>query len=146
MGLEKINVIRKEKGLSVDDLVELSGIPKGTLSKITAGITKNPSLETVSAIAKALGCTLDDLRDSQVDKCVLDTSWSRPIIDAYQQSDLSTQQAACAVLRIPHVKAPSVFDGIETLAAHSDGLTAEETEQEAAIAIQRLRERRAKKR
>lgn len=61
----KINEIRKRKGLSIDELCELSGIPKGTLSKITAGITTSPTLDTVRAIANALGCKLDDLDDSQ---------------------------------------------------------------------------------
>lgn len=39
----------------------MSGVPVGTLSKIAAGITKDPKLETVKAIARALECTLDDL-------------------------------------------------------------------------------------
>lgn len=59
----RINDIRKEKGISLDELCERSGVPKGTLSKITAGITDNPTLETVKAIARALGCTLDDFDD-----------------------------------------------------------------------------------
>lgn len=63
MGLEQINRIRKEKGISIDELSALSGVPKGTLSKITAGITKNPSLETVTAIAAALQCKIDAFRD-----------------------------------------------------------------------------------
>ncbi|MFR5717917.1 MAG: helix-turn-helix domain-containing protein [Anaerotignum faecicola] len=49
MGLEKINDMRKHIGMSIDDLSEKSGVPKGTLSKITAGITKNPH-DTVKAI------------------------------------------------------------------------------------------------
>jgi|LSQX01.1.fsa_nt_gb transcriptional regulator with XRE-family HTH domain len=64
MGLEKINLLRKQKGLSIEELSNLSGVPIGTLSKITAGITKNPNLETVKALVAALGCKLDDLTDS----------------------------------------------------------------------------------
>lgn len=60
---DRINEIRKQKKMSIDTLCELSGIPKGTLSKITAGITTNPALNTVQAIAKALGCRLDDFDD-----------------------------------------------------------------------------------
>ena len=58
---EIINYRRKALNMSVDDLVEKSSIPKGTLSKITAGINTNPTLSTVKAICKALNCTLDDL-------------------------------------------------------------------------------------
>lgn len=61
---DRINEIRKEKKISIDELCERSGVPKGTLSKITAGITANPTLDTVRVIAQALGCTLDDLDDS----------------------------------------------------------------------------------
>ena len=69
MGLgRKINEIRKQKGLSIDDLCERSGIPKGTLSKITAEITASPTLDTVRAIANALECTLDDLDDRPAKK------------------------------------------------------------------------------
>lgn len=60
----RINEIRKAKNLSIDELCYRSGIPKGTLSKITAGITTSPTLDTVRAIANSLNCTLDDLDDS----------------------------------------------------------------------------------
>ena len=63
MGLEKINNMRKHIGMSIDELSEKSGVPKGTLSKITAGITKNPSIDTVKAIVHTMGFTLDDLDD-----------------------------------------------------------------------------------
>lgn len=63
MGLEKINEFRKQKGLSVEELSIKSGIPLGTISKINAGITKNPNLETLKAIAVALECSLDDFDD-----------------------------------------------------------------------------------
>ena len=60
----RINALRKEKKISVDELSEMSGVPKGTLSKITAGITSNPTLDTVQAICRALGCSLDALDDT----------------------------------------------------------------------------------
>lgn len=63
MGLEKINEIRKAKGISIDELCERSGLPRGTISKLTAGITTNPTLGTMQAIARALGCRLDDFDD-----------------------------------------------------------------------------------
>jgi transcriptional regulator with XRE-family HTH domain len=59
--LEAFNIIRKESGMSLDELSEASGVPKGTLSKITAGITKSPSIETMRALVHAMGRTLDDL-------------------------------------------------------------------------------------
>lgn len=63
MGLEKIAELKKEMGLTNEELSRLSGIPKGTLDKILSGVTKDPKLETLKAIARVLGCTLDDFDD-----------------------------------------------------------------------------------
>lgn len=65
MVAEKLSDRRKQIGMSIDQLVEKSGIPKGTLTKIITGITPNPSLESVKAIAYALGMTLHDLDDGE---------------------------------------------------------------------------------
>ena len=51
--------------MSLNELVNKSGIPKGTLSKITAGINTNPKLSTLQALCKALNCTLDDLLEEE---------------------------------------------------------------------------------
>lgn len=59
--LEAFNTIRKESGMSLDELSEASGVPKSTLSKITSGITKSPSIETMRTLVHAMGRTLDDL-------------------------------------------------------------------------------------
>ena len=58
---ELINKIRKERGLSVDELARRSGVSKGTLSKITAGINSNPTISTAEAIFKAMDCTFADI-------------------------------------------------------------------------------------
>lgn len=60
---ESISYRRKCAGLTIDELAAKSGVPKGTLNKIITGITKDPQIETVKAIAKALNCSLDDLDD-----------------------------------------------------------------------------------
>ena len=74
MGLERITEIRKAKGITVEELSKMSGVPMGTLSKISAGITKNPNLETVRAIAIALDCSLDDFDDSpRIEKAPAET-------------------------------------------------------------------------
>lgn len=73
MGLEQINKMRAAVGFSLDELSEKSGVPKGTLSKITAGITKSPSIETVKAIVYSMGFTLDDL-DPDIKKASTPTS------------------------------------------------------------------------
>ena len=57
---EFVNQRRKELNMSVDDLVEKSKVPKSTVSKITAGINVNPTLNTVELLCKALECSLND--------------------------------------------------------------------------------------
>ena len=63
MGLEIINQRRKEKKMSLSLLSKLSGVPIGTIAKISAGITINPGLETLRALAKPLNCYLGDFDD-----------------------------------------------------------------------------------
>lgn len=66
MGLD-INTVRREKGITLEDLSQQSGVPLSTIKKISAGITTNPNLETVKAIASALGCSLDDLETKDIE-------------------------------------------------------------------------------
>lgn len=61
MWLDTFNQMRKNSGMSLDELCEKSGIPKGTLAKITSGVTKAPSLETMRSLVYAMGYTLKDL-------------------------------------------------------------------------------------
>lgn len=93
----RINEIRKQKGLSIDDLCARSGIPKGTLSKITAGITTSPTLDTVRDIAKALECRLDDLDDSSDKKGAL-SALEQAHIQKYRLLDPYGKEAVDGVL------------------------------------------------
>ena len=66
MKLEKINQLKKEKGLTNAQLAALSGVTQSTLDKITAGINRNPKLDTLEAVCRALGCRLSDLEEQPV--------------------------------------------------------------------------------
>ncbi len=65
MGLEKIIEYKKKLGLTTEELSQRSGVPIGTLNKILSGATKDPKLETLKAIARVLGLTLNDFDDKQ---------------------------------------------------------------------------------
>lgn len=67
MWLTKFNELRKASGMSLDVLSEQSGVPKGTLAKITSGATKTPALETVKSLVYAMGYSLADLDDFPAD-------------------------------------------------------------------------------
>ena len=62
-----ISFYRKQAGMTIDELVEKSGVPKGTLNKIIGGVTKAPTLDNMKAIARALGKTLADFDDFPVE-------------------------------------------------------------------------------
>jgi len=61
---KNIKRFRKKKGISQDKLSKLAGVTYNTIIKIESGITTNPRVETLDAIAKALDVTVDNLLHS----------------------------------------------------------------------------------
>lgn len=48
----KLRILRQEKGLTIAELAELSGISAGYICHLEKGTRKNPSIETMEKIAK----------------------------------------------------------------------------------------------
>ena len=61
MHLKNLAKIRKAKGLTQEALARKADISFHTLIKIESGRIKNPRIETVVKLAKALGVKTDDL-------------------------------------------------------------------------------------
>src|SRR4051812_3414120 len=57
---ETLRRVRTARGLSVSDLARASGVAKATLSGLESG-SANPTLETLWALAAALGVSLGEL-------------------------------------------------------------------------------------
>lgn len=88
MGLEVIQELKKKKGLTIEELSALSGVPIGTLNKILSGQTKDPKLETLKAISRVLGCTLDDFDDPKdPDQAKTFTESELQLIEKYRLLD-----------------------------------------------------------
>jgi transcriptional regulator with XRE-family HTH domain len=68
---------RDAAGLSLVELAELAGTAKGTVSAIEAG-QANPTVDTVYALAAALGCTMADLLVDSPDPMVVEVRSSAP--------------------------------------------------------------------
>lgn len=68
MGLDKINHYKKKNGITNQQISKITGITISTIDKITSGNNTNPKLETVKAICKVVGCTLNDLVDDDFTK------------------------------------------------------------------------------
>jgi transcriptional regulator with XRE-family HTH domain len=56
-----IRKLRNKKGLSQDKLSKLADLSFNTITKIEAGDTPNPTIETVKKIADALETNIDSL-------------------------------------------------------------------------------------
>jgi transcriptional regulator with XRE-family HTH domain len=52
---------REKLGVSQDKLSKMAGITYNTLIKISSGANKNPTIDTLAKIAKALSVGVDDL-------------------------------------------------------------------------------------
>ena len=61
MYINKIKKIREKKGMTLEKLAELSGISAGYLCHLERGTRKNPSIEVMDRIAKALDKTIIEL-------------------------------------------------------------------------------------
>jgi len=58
---ENIKKYRNKMSVSQDRLSKLADVTYNTIIKIESGANKNPTIETLSKIAKALGVGVDDL-------------------------------------------------------------------------------------
>lgn len=63
--VEKIKEKIYTSNLTAAEVDRLAGIPQGTVRKILIGDTKNPGIETVSAISNALRCRINNFLKPQ---------------------------------------------------------------------------------
>lgn len=83
---EIISLYRKDAGMTLDELSEKSGVPKGTINKIIGGVTKAPTLDNIKAIAHALGKRLADFEDDEQKTDIL-SSTEQKMIKKYRVLD-----------------------------------------------------------
>ena len=61
MWLDLLIEMKKESGMTLEQLAEASGVPRGTINKIFAGQTTDPKITTVRDLVHAMGHTLNDI-------------------------------------------------------------------------------------
>ena len=67
MWLENIKELKKNKGMSIKQIAELTNLPERTVTRIFSGDTDNPYVDTLHRIVSVLGGSLDDiLADTKV--------------------------------------------------------------------------------
>lgn len=62
-----VRQVRQRIGISQKDLARKVGITQAFLSEVETG-TKSPSLLTAAKLARALGCTIDELLGDETGK------------------------------------------------------------------------------
>ena len=111
MNYEIINEAKKRLGITNAQLADSTGISLSTLDKITSGKKNNPTLDTLQAIADAIGCSIDDFRDapsSQVSLRAMDVARAYDKMSAYGK-DMIDQIIVCegkykVTKRIPSIE------------------------------------------
>lgn len=83
--------------MTSEQLSVKSGVPLGTLSKILAGITKDPKLETLKALCRVLGCTLDDLDDRPENES--DDEELKEFIELFREVDDETRRYIIGLMK-----------------------------------------------
>jgi len=58
---DNLKKLRAKKGLSLEKIARLADLSLNTIVKVENGVNKNPTIETLTKIAKALGVGVDDL-------------------------------------------------------------------------------------
>ncbi len=58
---KNVEKLRKQKGLSQERLARLADVANNTIIKMESGENKNPTLETLRKVAKALDISVDEL-------------------------------------------------------------------------------------
>lgn len=63
---QTLKKLMKEQKITVQELSNRSGVPFASIKSIRQGLSKNPRGDTLRALSTALGCTIDELDQSDV--------------------------------------------------------------------------------
>ena len=57
----QLKLLKEKRGLTNQQLADLSGVPVGTVNRILSGQTDNPSFQTICDLVLAMDGSLDEL-------------------------------------------------------------------------------------
>lgn len=96
--LENVKKLKKEKGLTNESLSERSGISAGTLNKLLSGATADPKLSTLSALAKALNCSLDEMLTGSKPESSIRSSAEEALLEKFRLLDGTGKETAVYII------------------------------------------------
>ncbi|MBD2872029.1 helix-turn-helix domain-containing protein [Paenibacillus arenilitoris] len=82
---ERIQTLRKRKGLSLTELSQRAGVAKSYLSSIERGLQQNPSIQFLEKVGAVLNVTVEDFLNNEQsgDKTEqLDSEWAELVREA----------------------------------------------------------------
>lgn len=82
MNAEDLKRMKEERKLTTKQISELSGIPESTISRILSGQTDNPSFDTICALVRAMGGSIDEFTGIQSSA---DAPESLALVDLYEK-------------------------------------------------------------
>ena len=83
--LEKLKALKEERDLTNAEIARISNIPLATITRIFNGSTPNPTFETISQIAIALGASIDELTGLKPHEAPLLTSPVETALTSYAE-------------------------------------------------------------
>ena len=82
MKAEDLKKMKEERRLTTKQISELSGIPESTISRVLSGQTDNPSFDTICALVRAMGGSLDEFTGIRSSS---DAPESLALVDLYEK-------------------------------------------------------------
>ena len=80
----QLKILKEKRKLTNQQLADLSGVPIGTINRIMAGQTDNPSFQTVCDLVMAMEGSLDELAGIREETPPERKAASREIIHLYE--------------------------------------------------------------
>ncbi len=83
MVIENLNELKRQRGLTNQQIADLSGVPLSTITRVFSGQTESPGFQTISDIVTALGGSLDEV-GGLTEKREGDVTVSEKLIEVYE--------------------------------------------------------------
>lgn len=88
---ERVKKLRQERKMSMTELADKAGVAKSYLSSIERNLQKNPSVQFLEKISKALNVPVDSLLYDTVEDKHIDSDWVN-IVEQAMDSGISKEQ------------------------------------------------------
>lgn len=109
MRYQIINDRKRALNLTNAQLAEKANVTLSTLDKITSGSNDNPKFSTLQAIARVIGCTLDDFDDQHVQSI---SQEAERIAKVYDTLDAHGQRVILTLLDMEAERCSASFDAL----------------------------------